>query len=560
MTMDSLRSALSDLNSRAISRRTALKVIGGGTVATIAAACSPTSSETPSTKPTAATTATPAASMTAETGNVITGTINGDLLPTLPRGGDLTLTMSNPGGLNPLTDTAAAVRANVSAVHDKLEAYDYQRRLRPSLASRLEIVDDTTLRYTLHEGATFHDGRPVTSTSVKEIIEWVQNPDNGSWVGGPLTDVTVEAPDAQTVVIKLPKPFAGIRRALADLPIIPVDSIESQGTSPLGCGPYIFEEYVRDSHLAYRANPNFRNSDAPRLDSVRIRHFADVSSALQAFLAGESDFTEIYLSGMIPEFKSREASGELKTYVGFEGFSYLAFNCEKPPFDNPQVRKAFRLAIDRAPLGDIPFGGVAPAWPVPMLPDSPYYPEGLEAELSVHDPEEAKRLLSEAGVQSGFTVKLLVNNLGYPELQGTILQSQLAEVGITIELEVMDVATLLDRRKSGDFGILLLGNLNDPEPTAILARHFRTGATWASAYRYSNPTADPIWDAAAATFDDAERKQLYEQALRIALIDDTAMVSFCPEAKTWAFKPWTNAEQYGPPLGLKFEVVSKSTT
>jgi peptide/nickel transport system substrate-binding protein len=562
-SMGSEQSTLSVVLDRRLSRRSALKVIGGGTVAAIAVACAPTSSS-PSVAPgpsgTVAPTSSPAATAAPTTAsNVIEGTINGQLLPTLPRGGNIALEMSNPGSLSPWTDTAFSAAEAVAPCHDWLEAFDYQRELRPSLAERLEIVDDTTLKYTLHEGATFHDGRPVTAAVVKELVEWVKNPDNESYLADPLADVTIEAPDERTVIVQLSKPHAGIRRTLSLLPIVPADSIAGQATKPMGCGPFLFEEWVRDSHISFRANPNYRNPDAPRLDTLRHSHFGDPVAGAQAFLAGETDFEYVVPAGLVEEFKARGEAGELKWYVGEQGFVYLGFNLRKAPYDDPRVRKALRLAVDRAPLADAPFAGLGRQLPIPMRPEFPYYPAGIEAELLVRDLDQARQLLAEAGFPTGFTDKLIVVRQGFPESMAVILQSQFAEIGLNVEIEALDQPTLLERRNSGDFTMLILGNLLDPEPTAYLARHFRTDGTWANRYGYSNPECDKNLDAAAATFDNDDRRDLYERALRVALIDDTSMISLTPEAFMYAYKPWTNGDQFGPTQFWKMEVASRTT-
>ena len=138
--------------------------------------------------------------------------IYGDLYPTLPRGGALVVgtTEQVPNTLDVLRDALGATGWNAAPAQDWLEHYDHKSRLVPSLAQSVEVVDDTTLRYTLHD-AQFHTGDPVTSESVKDIFEWVLDEANGSHLRDRFVGVTIEPESASTFLFKLDEPNAGIR-------------------------------------------------------------------------------------------------------------------------------------------------------------------------------------------------------------------------------------------------------------------------------------------------------------------------------------------------------------
>lgn len=524
-----------------VNRRTALGIFGSAVVTTLVAGCGGGSGGGTSA------TADAAKASVLGVGSKLRGTIYENVLADLPRGGSIVLGYGGivPDSIDSLTNSAYYAKNLSDPVHDWLEHFDENHKLVPSLASELQIVDKLTLRYTLRDGVTFHDGRPVTSKEVKAVFDWVKDPKNASVWADRTKDLTVEAPDPQTVVLRVSKPDAGIRSVLPSIPIVPIDSMKDQAAKPIGCGPFVFKKWVRDSHIQYEANRNYWNSDAPRLDSLRIALSGDQTAGAQTFLAGQVDFYHSVPAAMVGDFQQREDSGELKLLVRQLNWMYIGLNMKAKPFDDVRVRRAMSLAMDRELISRASSNGLGEVIQFPMPASSPYYPKQFEVE---RDLEQAKQLLVEAGHPDGFSASILTPaGLAQYESMGQLFQASMKDVGIDIKIESVDPATLLERRGSGDFEVLTLGNSADPEPSS-LDQFLHTGGLTAVLHGgYSNPKVDELLDKARTLFDDSKRKPLYQEAMRIAVLEDGFPLLCCTtEPAAFAYNPNVNGDQFGP--------------
>jgi peptide/nickel transport system substrate-binding protein len=488
------------------------------------------------------------------------GTIYGDLYATLPKGTSAVIGLPGqvPKTLDPLKTPAFATFHSTDPAHDWLEHFDTTQRLVPSLATSVTIVDDTTLKYVLHDNIKFHNGRAVTSDDVKALFEWIQDPKNGSGVASRIEGVTVQPQDPKTFLLKLAAPNAGLRSNLTRVPIVPLEAADKQSTAPVGCGPYTFKEYVQDSHVDWVKNPNYWNPSAPLMDSVRVAFFPDTTSGSAAFLAGQLDYDHEIPRAQLSDFQSRQAQGQLTSIVTERGWVYIAFNHAIKPYDNPKVRNAIRLAVDRTAMAGAPYNGTArPLWFAGITPENPYYPKDLEYQRDV---EMAKTLMKDAGLASGFSDTMLTLNFDYYQGVNQIAQQNLAEIGITLDLEVVDLATIIDRTfTKKDYHITSLGDSLDPEPSAQIDPYFSTkgGNNY---FNYSNTQADTLMAQATSTFDDTKRRDTYHQLFELLFITDAAAVPVTTEPYLIAYSPKFNGEQFArsPNSRLNYPIAVKS--
>jgi peptide/nickel transport system substrate-binding protein len=490
----------------------------------------------------------------------LTDVIYGDLYADLPYGGSLEMGQTQLADtLNILVNTLGAISWQADPAHDFLERYDHRGDLVPSLAESMEVVDDITLRYVLRE-ARFHNGRAVMSEDVRETISWVQDPDNGSARATAFEGVTVEVEDERTVILKLPQPDAGFRHHLPRLPIIPIEEVDSQAEKPIGCGPFIFREWVRDSHVEYERNEEYWNPAAPRLDTLRIRTLSDTQAAASSFLAGDLDFVEGIPVGLGEDFRARADSGEFKVDTFFPGWVFVAFQNERDPFANPLVKRAMSLAVDRAAVAQA-FGGSLGSQPIstgPLAPSHPWFPADLEM---ARDTDGAQQLLRDAGFPNGFSDVVLraEEYAGTPDA-AVVLQANWADVGIDVEIEVTDSATYVERREAGNFDMYLSGWFVTPEPAFVLDGMFTTGAS-SNYWKYSNRELDQLLAEAKTILDDDDRRSdLYHRAMEIAFLEDPGMIALCTEANLFAYRNSTNGDQYRPDPGPLFHYPIAATS
>ncbi|HKC63786.1 MAG TPA: ABC transporter substrate-binding protein [Pyrinomonadaceae bacterium] len=438
---------------------------------------------------------------------------------------------------SPVVDAASErIRALVfNALVKKNEKFDYI----PDLATDIKRADDgLSYTFTLHDGVTFHDGRPLTSADVKYTIDAVLASGSGKAAGffegagaskqGFVT--SVEAPDPRTVIIRLRKPWLSLISNLVPIGIVPKDSAESQKTHPLGTGPFKFVSYDSAQQIiSLEANPNYWEG-APKINSMRVRVIED-ATALESELRSGSVSIVPTPTNLTPDtIKSLGQDPKLQVQQ-FPGANvvYLGFNVQSPPLDNVKVRQAIAYAIDRETIiRDLLLGQAKVAHSI--LPEESWaYSPGT---IYSYDPQKAKQLLDEAGFrdpdgdgpkmrfQKPINFKITSSSAATRQYVDVIRDS-LQKVGIPVEIETMETNTLLDKLRLGEFQMTTLrwvGGNQDPiflrdifDSTEIPTQE-RAGRNRS---RYKNPELDSLLEEAVNTADRDKAVGLYRQAQEI---------------------------------------------
>ncbi|MDT4898650.1 MAG: peptide/nickel transport system substrate-binding protein [Acidobacteriota bacterium] len=421
----------------------------------------------------------------------------------------------------------------------KNEKFDYV----PDLATDIKRADDgLSYTFTLHDGVTFHDGKPLTSADVKYTIDAVLASSSGkaaSFFEGSGADkkglvAGVETPDPRTVVIRLTKPWLGLLSNLVAIAIVPKDSSESQKTHPLGSGPFKFISYdSAQQTINLEANPNYWEG-APTIGTLRVRVIED-GNALQAELRSGSVTLAPLPTNLTPDaIKSLEQDQKLQV-MPFTGANivYLGFNVQNAPLDNVKLRQAIAYAIDRETIiRDLILGQGKVAHSI--LPEESWaYSPGQKY---AYDPARAKQLLDEAGFrdpdgdgpQMRFQkpIKFQISSSSVATRQYVdVIRDYLKKVGIPVEVETMETNTLLAQLRLGEFQMTTsrwVGGNQDPIflkdlfhsseiPTQERASRNRS--------RYKNPELDRILDEAVNTADREKAVGLYARAQEIVSRD-----------------------------------------
>jgi peptide/nickel transport system substrate-binding protein len=446
------------------------------------------------------------------------------------------LSTLDPVGSASVDAASERIRALIfNSLVKKDEKYDYV----PDLASDIKRADDgLSYTFTLHDGVTFQDGRPLTSADVKYTIETVLASSSGkaaSFFEGTGKDkqglVTgIETPDPRTVIIRLSKPWLGLLSNLVPIGIFPKDSAASQKKNPLGTGPFKFVSYdTAQQIIDLEANPNYWEG-APQIKTLRVRVIED-ANALQAELRSGSVTLAPLPTNLTPDaFKSLEQDPKLQV-LQFNGANvvYLGFNLQNPPLDNARVRQAIAYAIDRDTIiHDLLLGQAKIAHSI--LPEESWaYSPGQKYS---YDPEKAKQLLDQAGFRDpdGDGPQMRFQNPIIFKISSAsaatrqfvdVIRDQLQKVGIPVQIETVEFNTLLAQLRLGEFQMTTsrwVGGNQDPIflenlfsskeiPTADRAGFNRD--------RYKNPELDRILDEAINTADRDKSVVLYRQAQEI---------------------------------------------
>jgi len=451
-------------------------------------------------------------------------------------GGTLTYVSDiEPPGLVSLQDTNTRIR-NISAkITEGLLRYDAQFHPQPLLATRWSVSPDG-LRYTfnLRTGVKWHDGKDFTSADVR--FSALAQKSHGPRGRITLANLErVDTPDAHTAVLVLSKPAPYLLKALssAEFPIVPAhryadgDPLSSNNTTaPVGTGPFIFEQWVRGSHIVLRKNPNYWRAGTPHLDRIIFRFIPDPAAISAALEAGEVDVaTNVNLTDLDRLSKNRALRIE-DTYDAYlNNAVFLEYNLENPILAKREVRHAIAHAIDRKALTTTVWNKRAEIVdsPVPKVftkyyDDSTFkYPPDLA---------RANQLLDQAGYprQSNgtrFTLKAINIPGAAQKKSAEFLRASLARIGIRVDLLDGDLPTYVKRAYTArefDINVNALGRLYDP--TVGVQRIYWGDAAknpliWTNAAHYENSQVDGLFRQASTEVDDARRAAYFREIQQI---------------------------------------------
>lgn len=204
----------------------------------------------------------------------------------------------------------------------------------------------------------------------------------------------------------------------------------------------------------------------------------------------------------------------------------FALNNSRPPFDDPRVRKAFNLAVDKDEIIEGVFNGYATKLYSAFSPVmEAYYNDGLDG-MYDYDPEESMRLLAEAGYPDGFDLVITVPSNYQPHVDtAQILSEQLKKIGVDVRIELVEWATWLDKvYKNADYEATVIGLSGMLDPNDILVRY--TSSYSRNFVRYDNSRYDELIASAILETDETDRAELYRQAQEV-ILEDAGSVFIC---------------------------------
>lgn len=461
-----------------------------------------------------------------------------------------------PDTLDPATSTiytGAQVYANI---FEKLVNIDENNEFYGELATSWQQVDDTTWVFDLVEGATFHNGEPFGPDDVVYTFERILDPATASSYA-PLFDIieSVEESGPNQVTFRLSSPFGPFLTNLANNgEIVNQVAIETldPARQPVGTGPFEFVEWVQGDHVTLKRNESYHEDGLPYLDGIEFRFLLVDQSRIEGLRGGELDWVDAVPLQQLPMLREDpEFTYVTNPTAGIPDF--LALNTAVPPFDDPAVRQAVRLAIDVGQIRDIAYFGAGELGFQEVPSGSPWF--DTEAVLPTRDVEAAKALLAEAGVQTPLTIGYL-GLPQYPELlkTGEVVREQLKEIGIDMVIEPVDVSIWFDRFVNGDYQITSAYQERTVDPDNFYALVLRSGGL-INTTAYSNPELDALVDEARTMTDFDTRFDLYRQ-VRDIVAQDAPIVFAHYETINYLMRKNVCGSTVNPTLELRMELVS----
>ncbi len=435
---------------------------------------------------------------------------------------------TDPVGLDPHTSQATATRNMLENTYDTLVMLNENLEIVPDLAESWETSDDgLTWTFHLRQGVSFHNGDPLKASDVAFSLNRIKDPNVASPRAGDFEVISnIEAPDDSTVVLTLDKPFSPLLSKLAfSMNAIVSEAVAMANNNDLndvvvGTGPFKFVEYIPQTRMVLEKNDAYWAKDAdgnqlPYLDGITFTFYPEPTARTTAVQTGNVDWIE-YVPA--PDVDILRADSNVEVVGGLAtNFRSIYINTSVAPLDNTLVREAMSYAIDEQAVVDVAlFGTGGVAADGTTIPSTAFY--GISSSPYIgRDVEKAKELMAEAGFAEGFEFDMYVTSTyDFLRTPAEIIQSNLADIGIKMNIVAEDWSVYLPKVIAGDFSATILGNSGLADPDDYLYDQFHTGGT-GNFGGYSNAELDALLEQGRQVSDPNERKAIYTQAQELIL-------------------------------------------
>ena len=428
--------------------------------------------------------------------------------------------------MDPQNQSDVASGLIIRHIFNRLMSISDDGELGMDLVESYEMVDDTTYRFKIKEGVKFHDGSDLTTADVKFTLERAKTMSSTISSASHIDEIIVDSDHEFT--LKLTAPYPAILYVLGNMnfSIVPEHIINEQGAeafaaNPIGSGPFKFVEWEPLDHWTIERNDEY--VDGPAFASkITVKVVPEAGNRCINLETGEADIALRLSEIDVPNVENNPdliAHAEVGASIEFMGM-----NCENEYFDDVRVRQAVNYAINKQEIVDtILEGRGEPAntyvgKTIPSYnPDQEDYP---------FDIAKAKELMAEAGYEDGFDVKITVNG-DVRTRTATLIQAQLAEIGIDVEIETLEWGTYLDQLKTGELDMYILGWSNstiDPDRSfSTLFPSDQCGYDGNNYTFFKNTEVDKLIAEAAVNTDHEARMKQY-QKLQSVLMEQAPWV------------------------------------
>lgn len=473
---------------------------------------------------------------------------------------------SEPSSLDP-HKVESDVEFNIlSDLFEGLVSVSPAGEIQPRLAEKWENRDNTVWTFHLRPGVTWSDGSAITAQDVvwswQRLVSPLTASPYASYPGNmhivnaaeiargqkaPET-LGVKAIDDATLEVTLTQPNAAFLAMLAHPSLVPLDKVlisryGDKWTKPehmVTSGPYKLSQWVVNERIAAERNPRYWDNAHTIINKVTYLPISSEAADVNRYKAGEIDIVYTVPINQFAQLKKTigdqlDVSPQLATY-------YYEFNTTRPPFNDPRVRRALNMALDKDIIAEKVLGqGQRPAWLISQPdiggvklqnPDYASWPRDKRI-------TEAKKLLSEAGYNDAHPLVFnLLYNTSESHQRIAIAASSMwkKNLGVEAKLQNQEWKTMLDTMHTHNFDAVRYAWIADYDDAATFLNNFRTGDS-ENTTQYSNPAYDEALHNAAKAADAAARGKFYQQAEDM-LGQDVPAIPVYHYVRTHLVKPW----------------------
>src|SRR5947207_1466432 len=405
-------------------------------------------------------------------------------------------------------------------IFDNLTSRHADGKLYPGLATEWKLTAPTTWTFKPRQGVKYHNGDTFTSADAKFSLERTWDPKIATRVSTVFTTIDrIEAPDAATLVVhtKKPDPLLPARLAFYGGQIVPQKYVEKVGgeefnAKPVGTGPVRFVSWTKDDKLVLEANPDYWGGRI-EVDRVVVRSIPETAPRIASLLKGEVDVIT-----QLPPDQEERVRGNASTKVAgalYAGLYVLAVNSKRPPLDNPLVKQALSLAVDRqAIVKELWRGrGIVPSGPIARGDNH------FDAKLPplAYNPGEARERLRKGGYKGEeIVIETTVGYTANDKPMAEAIQGMWRDVGVNAKVEVLEYSVRAQKNRDKSFKGLWWSDptstLGDPD--GMMWRLLSPGGP--QDY-WRHPRFDELGEAARFSVDEKFRAEAYREMTKIFL-------------------------------------------
>ncbi|MGL4970770.1 ABC transporter substrate-binding protein [Cetobacterium sp.] len=414
--------------------------------------------------------------------------------------------------LHPHEATDVYSRRIIANIFDRLIETDESLNIVPGLAESWEQLSPTELKFNLKKGVKFQNGDEFTSEDVKYTFE---NAKKSPKVGTLYSAIeSVETPDKYTAIVKTDAPSGSLIHHLTHITASILNKNYYENTkdtnhSPMGTGAYSLAEWKPGSYMTLKRNDEYFRGK-PAIEIIEVKPIPEENSRVIAVETGEH-----HITGDIDSI-GRKILGDREDVrveeISSLGVGYLGVNTSKGALQDKRVRQAIAMGINRDLMIEAVLSGAVEKANSILGPGVVGYSK--ETKPFDYNPEEAKKLLAEAGVEN-LELVLATSNNELRKQMAEIIQAQLKEIGINVKIEILEWAAFLNATATGKCDIFMLGWSNSSGDADYgMGSMLHSSMMGSSGNRsfFNNPEFDALLNAGKVELDSAKRAALYKEA------------------------------------------------
>ncbi|MGV8855674.1 MAG: ABC transporter substrate-binding protein [Devosia sp.] len=417
-------------------------------------------------------------------------------------------------GLDPHKQTAFSSLRLLELIYEPLVRLDADLNVVPAIATSWEFsADAKTLTFTLDPKARFTNGDQVTSADVKASFERLLDEATAAAARSNFLSIeSIDTPDDATVIFHLSTADVPILVAMATInaAVVPASEIDAGtiGTKALGSGPFKLDSWEPNAKEVLSANTDWAGGPL-NIDGITISVLPDETAILASLRAKQIDFALLndpLVATMVPN----EADLELNRVPGL-AYNVLQLNPSRTPMDNLKVRQAISCAVNRQEVIDSALAGEGKVTGPLTMPVFAEDPSTLFC--YTQDVAKAKQLMADAGYPDGFSATVIAAT-GEPPVasaEAQVLQSELAEIGVKLDIKMMELNVYVDAWLAGDFDMAVAQNGGRPDPYPMYNRYFTKDGNLVKVSNFTDHELESLLKQGQAESDPAKRADIFHK-------------------------------------------------